>query len=142
MCVTAWPINGGQAGALEPAPDGVTGGLLDGGSRGTWLRTPAGWRVVAGVDTARSGTTDATTFALAAVCLPAPSTPPSSAAPTPTPTPLPSRSRSAAATGPTLPVTGTRTAVVAGVGALLVLLGGAAVAVAARRRRDRIRFVA
>jgi hypothetical protein len=136
------PIVDGQAGAPVPAPDGMAGGLLGGGTGGAWLRTPAGWRVVYGVDTAQSGTADTATFGLAAVCLPPPSTGGVAGTPTAagTGTPTHPASPSAAVAEPTLPVTGGRTAIIAGVGAVLVLLGGAALALTARRRRERVRF--
>ncbi|MEN3305359.1 MAG: hypothetical protein V7603_1561 [Micromonosporaceae bacterium] len=140
-------FNGGQpdpTAPLQPVPDGVIGGMLDGGMGGAWLQTPAGWELVFGVDNAQSGTATASTFGLTAVCLPtaeSQSPTPSPVAASPSPSPVsPSTVPTTGAGGGTgggnagLPVTGSPTAPLVAVGALLTGLGGALLLV--RRRRS------
>jgi hypothetical protein len=124
------PTGGGTAGAPVPAPPGVSGGLIDGGQSGGWLRTPAGWTLLPGA-LELAAPSDQTTFHLTAVCAAVTASP--SASSSPSSSPSPSASPTATATegstpttppaSPELPVTGTDIGMIAGVGVLSVLIG-------------------
>jgi hypothetical protein len=119
---SASPTDGGNV-----LPPGVAGGLLNGGADGAWLRTPAGWMLLAGALRVDTTATDPLTFDLTAVCAPSQPTPsPStSAAASPTPTPT--------STIPGMPVTGEPVGRLAAAG-LAILVAGATLVVLARRR--------
>jgi LPXTG-motif cell wall-anchored protein len=92
--------------SIIAVPEGVSGGLTE---TGGWLRVPAGWEITYGEyqDHPAKGA-DANKFPVVRVCVP-----PADPAPVP------------AQPAPSLPVTGARTAAVAGTGIVLVLVGGA-----------------
>jgi LPXTG-motif cell wall-anchored protein len=114
----------------DTLPPGVGGGLLDGGAGGMWMRTPAGWVLLAGALRVDTDATEPQLFSLTGVC-------PAAPAPTPTATPTtrpPVPTTSAGTPAPALPVTGAPTGPLALLG-LAVVGAGAALVWATRRRR-------
>jgi hypothetical protein len=104
---------------LSPLPPNVTGGLLNGGAGGAWLRTPAGsagtsvgtWLLYLGRLTLDASSTTATSFAVVSVCLP--DTPVAN---------LPSAGPGHADTGQ-LPTTGNNAGPIVAVGLLTIVAG-------------------
>ena len=116
----------------DTLPPGVAGGLLDGGAGGMWLRTPAGWVLLAGALRVDTDATDPQLFSLTGVCAAAP-------APTPTATPTtrpPVPTTPPGSPAPALPVTGAPTGPLAVLGLAVVVAGAGLVWTARRRRRQ------
>jgi LPXTG-motif cell wall-anchored protein len=104
----------------KPAPAGVTGKLTEDGG---WVKTPKGWGLYIGFALTDPLLTEGT-FDLVRAC---------AAAADPTPSASPTG-------GPSLPVTGSNTGTIIGVGAGMVFVG--AVLFVVYRRRRNIKFVA